>query len=201
MVRIPQVARKGSSRRGEQRARDRRMTPPGEREGDERLEHEPHGPAAAEPPAGAGRPTGPGGRASAPPSADVSLDVGQQRQLARPLDRGRELSLVPRAHARQPARQNLAALRQEPPQRAVVFVVEHPHAGFAHGTRFGGPSHASSSSISSTTSAAMTAGAASGLAGRPSDTTIRNRNTLSSSFTARSYSGSSAPAVSYCATT
>src|SRR2546430_6292009 len=59
-------------------------------------------------------------------------------------------------------RSNLAALRQEPPQRAVVFVVEHPHAGFAHGTRLGGPSHASSSSISSTTSAAMTAGAASG---------------------------------------
>src|SRR5438270_712110 len=160
------------------------MTPPGEREGDERLEHEPHRPPASD-----------------PPSAGVPLDVGQQRQLARPLDRGRELSLVPRAHARQPARENLAALRQEPSQGAVVLVVEHSHAGLAHGARLGGPPHASSSSISSTTSAAMTAGAASGLAGSPSDTTTRNRRTPSSSFTARSYSGSSAPAVSYCATT
>src|SRR5207245_3095728 len=127
----------------------------------------------------------------APPSADVSLDVGQQRQLARPLDRGRELSLVPRAHSRQPARENLAALGQEPAERAVVLVVEHPQAGLAHGTGLGGPSHASSSSISSTTSAAMTAGAASGLAGRPSDTTTRTSMTYSSRFPARSYFGSS----------
>src|SRR5439155_2537337 len=101
-------------------------------------------------------------------------------------DRGRELSLVPRAHARQPARQNLATLRQEPPQRAVVFVIEHPHAGFAHGTGLGGPSHASSSSISSTTSAAITAGAASGFAGRPSDTPTRHLNTISPIFSDRS---------------
>src|SRR2546425_12504735 len=58
-------------------------------------------------------------------SADVALDVRQQRQLARPLDRGRELALVPRAHAGQATRQDLAALRQEPAQGAVVLVVEH----------------------------------------------------------------------------
>src|SRR3989442_12609708 len=115
-------------------------------------------------------------------SAAVSLDVGQERELPRALDRGRELALVPRAHARQAARQDLAALRQEAPQPAFVLVVEHAHARLAYGTGLGRPSHASSSSISST-SAAITAGAASGLAGKPSDTTTRNRNTASSSTT------------------
>src|SRR3989449_2361025 len=82
--------------------------------------------------------------------AAVSLDVGQERELPRALDRGRELALVPRAHARQAARQDLAALGQEAPQRAFVLVVEHTHARLAYGTGLGRPSHASSSSISST---------------------------------------------------
>src|SRR6266478_2432939 len=135
-------------------------------------------------------------------SADVPLDVRQQRELARPLDRGRELALMARAHSRQPAGENLAALGEEAAERAIVLVVEHPYPGFAHGARLGGPSHASSSSISSTTtSAAITAGAGSGFAGRPSDTTTRKRSTPSSSFTARSYSGKRSAAVSNCATT
>src|SRR2546428_48692 len=69
--------------------------------------------------AGAG---GGGGAGGACPSAAVSLDVGQQRELPRPLDRGRELALVPRAHPRQATRQDLAALGQEAPERAVVLV-------------------------------------------------------------------------------
>src|SRR3989441_6115186 len=95
-------------------------------------------------------------------SADVALDVRQQRQLARPLDRGRELALVPRAHAGQATRQDLAALRQEPAQRAVVLVVEHADPGLAHGARLRGASHASSSS-SSSSSVAITAAAGAGL--------------------------------------
>src|SRR5438874_13067292 len=132
-------------------------------------------------------------------SSDL-LDVGNQRELSCALDRGGELALVPRAHPRQPARQNLAALGQEAAQGAVVLVVEHADPGLAHGTRLGGPSHASSSS-SSSSSVAITGAAGSGLAGRPSDATTRNRSTPSSSFTARSYSGSRSAAVSNCATT
>src|SRR6266571_8958863 len=70
-------------------------------------------------------------------SAGVPLDVGNQRELACALDRGGELALVPRAHPRQPARQNLAALGQEAAQGAVVLVVEHADPGLAHGTRLG----------------------------------------------------------------
>src|SRR5207244_12143182 len=131
-------------------------------------------------------------------SAAVPLDVGEQRELARPLDRGGELALMSRAHPRQPARENLAALGEKTAERAIVLVVEHPDPGLAHGARLRGPSHASSSSISSTTttSASLTAGTGSGFAGSPSDTTTRKRTTPSSSFTARSYSGRSSAAVS-----
>src|SRR2546425_4151694 len=103
-------------------------------------------------------------------------------------------------YAGQATRQDLAALRQEPAQRAVVLVVEHADPGLAHGARLRGASHASSSS-SSSSSVAITAAAGAGLAGRPSDTTTRNRSTPSSSLTARSYSGSSSAAASNCATT
>src|SRR2546422_1682026 len=110
-------------------------------------------------------------------SADVALDVRQQRQLARPLDRGRELALVPRAHAGQATRQDLAALRQEPAQRAVVLVVEHADPGLAHGARLRGASHASSSS-SSSSSVAITAAAGAGLAGRSEEHTSELQSRL-----------------------
>src|SRR2546430_15301500 len=108
-------------------------------------------------------------------SGDVALDVRQQGELARPLDRGRELTLTPRARPRQPARQDLAALGEEPAQGAIILVVQHAHPGFARGARLGGSSHASSSSSSSPSGAITGAavGAASGLAGSPSDTTTR----------------------------
>src|SRR6185503_16526391 len=67
----------------------------------------------------------------------VPLDVRNQGELARPLDGGRELALVPRAHPGEPARQNLAALREKASQGAVVLVVDHPGAGLAHGTGLG----------------------------------------------------------------
>src|SRR5204862_262888 len=89
----------------------------------------------------------------------------EQRELARALDRGRELTLVPRAHPRQAARQDLAALGQESAQGTVVLVVQHAHPGLAHGTGLGGPSHASSSSSSSTSGAITAAALATGGAG------------------------------------
>src|SRR5687768_15634067 len=46
----------------------------------------------------------------------VTLDVRNQGQLPRALDRRRELPLVTRTHSRQPARQNLATLGQEAAQ-------------------------------------------------------------------------------------
>src|SRR5436190_292964 len=81
--------------------------------------------------------------------AGVALDIRKQRELPRALDRCRELPLVPGAHPREPAGQNLAALGEEAAQRPVILVVEHARAGFAHGTGLGGTSHASSSSSSS----------------------------------------------------
>src|SRR5205085_12172063 len=74
----------------------------------------------------------------------VALDVWKQRQLPRTLNGGRELPLVPRTHARQPAGQDIAALSQETAQRPVVLVVKHARAGLAHRTGCGSPSHASS---------------------------------------------------------
>ena len=59
-------------------------------------------------------------------SADEALDVRQEGQLARPLDGGAELALVPGAGARQPARQDLAALGQEPGQRPLILVSPRP---------------------------------------------------------------------------
>src|SRR5437762_362333 len=79
----------------------------------------------------------------------MSLDIGDQRELAGAFDRGGELALMARAHAGQAARQNLASLREEAAQGPVVLIIEHACAGFAHGTGLGGTSHASSSSSSS----------------------------------------------------
>src|SRR6266704_240048 len=87
----------------------------------------------------------------------VTLDVRNQGELPRALDRRRELPLVPRTHSRQPAGQNLAALGEEAAQGPVVLVVEHTRAGFAHGAGLGGTSHASSSSSSSSSGATTAA--------------------------------------------
>src|SRR3954454_3143232 len=51
-------------------------------------------------------------------------DVGQECHLARPLDRERDLALVPAAHARDPARADLPLLGDVPPQLVDVLVVD-----------------------------------------------------------------------------
>src|SRR3954454_16721445 len=50
--------------------------------------------------------------------------VGEQRDLARPLDRRRDLVLVPAAGARDAARADLAAVGDELAERADVLVVD-----------------------------------------------------------------------------
>src|SRR5688500_17748588 len=50
--------------------------------------------------------------------------VRQQRDLARPHDRGAQLALVQRTGARDPARQDLGALRHERRQQLHVLVVD-----------------------------------------------------------------------------
>src|SRR6185295_4401904 len=50
--------------------------------------------------------------------------VGNERELARALERGLQLPLVHRARARDPARQDLAALRHERPEQLHVLVVD-----------------------------------------------------------------------------
>ena len=57
-------------------------------------------------------------------SSRASLDVGQQRELARALDRRGDLVLVAAAGAADPARADLAALGDEPAQRRDVLVVD-----------------------------------------------------------------------------
>src|SRR4051812_45571718 len=54
-------------------------------------------------------------------------DVGQERQLARALDRAGDLVLMPAARARDPARPDLAAVGDELPQGGDVLVVDELH--------------------------------------------------------------------------
>src|SRR5438445_13897520 len=73
--------------------------------------------------------TTPSARRHTPPGRvmlrGVTLDVRNERQLARPLDGRGQLALMPGAHAREPAREDLATLGQESTQGTVVLVVEH----------------------------------------------------------------------------
>src|SRR5690242_19855893 len=132
-----------------------------------------------------------------PPRSDSSagepLDVRQQRQLPRALDRRAELALMSGAGARETARQDLPALGQEPGQGALVLEVHDPDAGLTDGAGLRGSLHSSSSS-----SPVFAAVAGTGWA--PSFTTTRWRRTPSSSFTARSNSGSAVASVSNLAT-
>src|SRR5919199_6313432 len=61
----------------------------------------------------------------------VAADVRDERQVARLLDRRRELPLVARADAAQAARQDLAVVGDEAAERPVVLVVHEPHARLA----------------------------------------------------------------------
>src|SRR5690606_8614796 len=59
-----------------------------------------------------------------PASVRVASDIRDQRQIPRPLDRGRDLPLVPRAHARHAAREHLALFRDQAAERLLVLVVD-----------------------------------------------------------------------------
>src|SRR5919199_894409 len=61
----------------------------------------------------------------------VAADVGDEREVARLLDRDRELPLVARADAAQATRQNLPVVGDEAAERAVVLVVHEADARLA----------------------------------------------------------------------
>src|SRR5918997_6524266 len=61
--------------------------------------------------------------------------VRQERHLAGALDRDRGLPLVLRTQSGDPPSPDLAAVRDEPPQHVVVFVVHVSDALFAEHTR------------------------------------------------------------------
>src|SRR5688572_22883908 len=69
------------------------------------------------------RSRGAGARPSAMLGLVVALDVRNQSEIACPFDCRRQLPLMARAHAAQPARQNLAVVGDEAAKRTVVLVV------------------------------------------------------------------------------
>src|SRR5438094_7665320 len=77
------------------------------------------------------------GFATGPGSVILALqspDVRNKRQVAGALDCRRQLPLMPRAHAAQPARQNLSVVGDEATEGAVVFVVDEPDPRLAERT-------------------------------------------------------------------
>ena len=70
-------------------------------------------------------------RASRHVSPAMTPRVRNEREVARALDRGRQLTLMPRAHAAQAARQNLAVIGDEAAEGAIVLVVDEAHAALA----------------------------------------------------------------------
>src|SRR5690606_17893082 len=84
-------------------------------------------PPAANPPAGAASrlsPTRSAGSTATPGRRSVLVRVRQQREIARPLDRCRELALVRRAGPGDPARDDLARFRDVGLQRREILVVD-----------------------------------------------------------------------------
>src|SRR5690606_19818929 len=79
----------------------------------------------------------------------VPLDEGEDREVPGPLDRGTELSLVTRARARHPTRQDLALVRDEARQRLLILVVDQPDPGLTELAVLCMPPHRYSSSSSS----------------------------------------------------
>src|ERR1043166_307114 len=62
-------------------------------------------------------------------------DIGNDRQIARALDRGGQLTLVSRAYAAQTTWENLAMIRDEAAECAIILVVDEVHARLAERTR------------------------------------------------------------------
>src|SRR5690606_35671501 len=77
-----------------------------------------------------------------PASVRVASDIRDQRQIPSPLDRGRDLPLVPRAHARHAAREHLALFRDQAAERLLVLVVDLAYPRLAERARLGATTHA-----------------------------------------------------------
>src|SRR5690349_2284637 len=79
-------------------------------------------------------------------------DIGNDRQIAGAFDRSRQLTLMSCAHTAQTAGENLAMVRDEAAERAIILVVDEVHARLAERTGLLWPSHVHSSSSSSSIS-------------------------------------------------
>src|SRR5687767_12483957 len=73
----------------------------------------------------------------------MTADVRNDREEPRTLHGGGELALVTRAHATEPARQDLAVIRDEAAERAVILVVDEPNARLAERAGFLSSAHVS----------------------------------------------------------
>jgi hypothetical protein len=71
----------------------------------------------------------------------VTADVGDEGKKASSLDRRRQLTLMTRARAAQPRRQNLSLIGNEASERAVVLIVDPPNAALAEWAAFLWSSH------------------------------------------------------------
>ena len=71
----------------------------------------------------------------------VSLEIRNDRKVAGTLDCGGELALVARAGSTQAARKNLALIRDETAEGAIVLVIDPAHASFAERAAFLWSSH------------------------------------------------------------
>src|SRR5262245_20963149 len=74
-------------------------------------------------------------------SARETSRVRQEREIARALDRGAQLTLVPRAHAAQAAGQDLSVVGDEAAEGALVLVVDETDAALAEWAGLGWASH------------------------------------------------------------
>src|SRR5262245_28442209 len=74
-------------------------------------------------------------------SAGDAAGVGDERQVPRALDRRRQLSLMARTDAAQAARQNLAVVRDEAAEGAVILVVDEVHPALAERAGLGRTAH------------------------------------------------------------
>src|SRR4051794_25628434 len=67
--------------------------------------------------------------------------VRQQREVACALDRGAQLTLMPRTHAAQAAREDLPVIGDEAAESALVLVVHEAHTGLTEWASLGWASH------------------------------------------------------------
>src|SRR4051812_40687525 len=67
--------------------------------------------------------------------------VGQQREVAGALDRGAQLTLMPRAHAAQAAGQDLTMIGDEAAEGPLILIVDETHTRLAEGACLGWSTH------------------------------------------------------------